>query len=182
MIKNELEPVHCGCGGEAEIFHIAPDEGCKGSYCVRCSECLIQTPFFKDKEKAIMVWNRAMGTTEDFSVVERTAKVVERNSMLPNNQIHLCEYCKYDYPECPAVKDNVIFGNGIGYDNICACVKFEIKPERIVTETKRMAKVQILPRRSETSMSWEGKCSNCGAYTIHEMNYCFECGARLEWE
>ena len=28
---------------------------------------------------------------------------------------------------------------------------------------ERTVKVQILPRRSETSMSWEGKCSNCGA-------------------
>ena len=57
-----IKPVNCGCGGKAEIFHIAP-EGCIGSYCVRCSICLTQTPFFnKDKEKAIEVWNRAMGT------------------------------------------------------------------------------------------------------------------------
>lgn len=62
-----IEPVHCRCGGEAEIFHIAP-EGYEGSYCVRCTECLIQTPFFnKDKDKAIEVWNRVMD--------ERTAKV-----------------------------------------------------------------------------------------------------------
>ena len=74
------KPVNCGCGGKAEIFHIAPDEGCEGSYCVRCSECLTQTPFFsKDKEKAIEVWNRAMGvryvTAEVFDKV--TSKVVE---------------------------------------------------------------------------------------------------------
>jgi hypothetical protein len=48
-------------------------------------------------------------------------------------------------------------------------------------DPERTAKVQILPRRSETSMSWEGKCSNCGSYTIHEMNYCFGCGAKLDW-
>ena len=47
--------------------------------------------------------------------------------------------------------------------------------------TDRTAKVQELPRRSETSLDWEGKCSNCGAYTIHDMNYCFECGAKLDW-
>ena len=52
--------VNCGCGGEAEIFHIAP-EGYEGSYCVRCTKCLTQTPFFnKDKDKAIEVWNIAM--------------------------------------------------------------------------------------------------------------------------
>ena len=102
------KPVKCRCGGEAEIFHIAPDEGYEGSYCVRCTECLIQTPFFnKDKDKAIEVWNRAMG--------ERTAKV------------------------------------------------------------------EHLERRSETSMAWEGVCTKCGSYTMHEMNYCFHCGCRLEW-
>jgi len=46
---------------------------------------------------------------------------------------------------------------------------------------ERTAKVQELPRRSETSLDWEGICSNCGAYTNHDMNYCFECGAKLEW-
>ena len=51
------------------------------------------------------------------------------------------------------------------------------------TEPKeRTAKVKDLDRRSETSMSWEGICTKCGAYTMHEMNYCFHCGARLEWE
>lgn len=48
-------------------------------------------------------------------------------------------------------------------------------------EPERTAKVEKLGKRSETSMSWEGKCSNCGSYTIHEMNYCFECGAKLDW-
>ena len=47
---------------------------------------------------------------------------------------------------------------------------------------ERTAKVKHLERRSETSMSWEGICTNCGSYTMHEMNYCFHCGARLEWE
>lgn len=46
---------------------------------------------------------------------------------------------------------------------------------------ERTAKVEILPRRSETSLDWEGKCSNCGAYTNLDMNYCFECGAKLDW-
>ena len=47
---------------------------------------------------------------------------------------------------------------------------------------ERTAKVEHLERRSETFMSWEGICTNCGSYTMHEMNYCFHCGARLEWE
>ena len=47
---------------------------------------------------------------------------------------------------------------------------------------ERTAKAKDLDRRSETSMCWEGICTKCGAYTMHEMNYCFHCGARLEWE
>lgn len=43
----------------------------------------------------------------------------------PNNQVNLCDSCTYTYPECPSEKDDVIFGNGIGNDNICACNKYQ---------------------------------------------------------
>jgi len=46
---------------------------------------------------------------------------------------------------------------------------------------ERTAEVRPLEKRSETVMGWEGVCTNCGAYTIHEMNYCFGCGAKLDW-
>lgn len=47
---------------------------------------------------------------------------------------------------------------------------------------ERTAKVEDLDRRSETSLSWEGTCTKCGSYTMRDMNYCFHCGARLEWK
>lgn len=49
-----------------------------------------------------------------------------------NNQVNLCDSCTYTYPECPSEKDDVIFGNGIGNDNICACNKYQptIQPEQ----------------------------------------------------
>lgn len=43
----------------------------------------------------------------------------------PENQVHLCDSCRHVYPECPSGKDDVIFGNGKGNDNICACNKYE---------------------------------------------------------
>ena len=46
-------------------------------------------------------------------------------SAQPDNQINLCDSCDYLYPECPSEKDDVIFGNGIGNDNICACNKYK---------------------------------------------------------
>lgn len=90
------KPVNCGCGGEAEIFHIAPDEGYEGSYCVRCSKCLTQTPFFsKDKKKAIEVWNRAM--SKQIAVV--------KNFGHPCGAYGYCSncggYCVNEEPYCP---------------------------------------------------------------------------------
>lgn len=43
-----------------------------------------------------------------------------------NNQINLCDSCRYTYPDCPAGKDDILFGNGKGGDNICACGKYEV--------------------------------------------------------
>lgn len=43
----------------------------------------------------------------------------------PENQVHLCDSCRHVYPECPSGKDDVIFGNGKGNDNICTCNKYE---------------------------------------------------------
>jgi len=46
-------------------------------------------------------------------------------SAQPDNQINLCDNCKYLYPDCPSKNDDVIFGNGVGNDNICACNKYK---------------------------------------------------------
>lgn len=45
-------------------------------------------------------------------------------SAQPDNQVNLCDSCKYSYPDCPSEADDVIFGNGKGNDNICACNKY----------------------------------------------------------
>ena len=50
-----------------------------------------------------------------------------KNNATLNNQVNLCDSCTYTYPECPSEKDDVIFGNGIGNDNICACNKYQPK-------------------------------------------------------
>ncbi len=41
-----------------------------------------------------------------------------------NNQVHLCNSCKYDFPDCPSKNDDIVFGNGAGNDNVCACAKY----------------------------------------------------------
>lgn len=60
--------------------------------------------------------------------------VIDMPSAL-NNQVNLCDSCTYTYPECPSEKDDVIFGNGIGNDNICACNKYQPTVQPVATDT-----------------------------------------------
>lgn len=47
--------------------------------------------------------------------------VTERPLRIQGNKVHLCDSCAYIYPDCPSKKENVIFGDGVGNDNICCC-------------------------------------------------------------
>ena len=62
-------------------------------------------------------------------VVDAIEKINSLPSAQPkiNNQINLCDSCRHTYPDCPAGKDDVLFGNGEGHDNICACGKYEVQ-------------------------------------------------------
>lgn len=87
-MTDELKPVRCGCGGEAEVFHVAP-EGYAGSYCVRCVKCLTQSPFFTgNKEKAIETWNRAMGAGKN------EVAITKGYWMVTYDGLH-CSICNY---------------------------------------------------------------------------------------
>lgn len=66
-MSDELKPVRCGCGGEAEVikhtFH-----GASPSYGVACRKCRTESwQFFETEAEAVTAWNKTMG--------ERTAKV-----------------------------------------------------------------------------------------------------------
>ena len=94
MMTDEMKPVRCGCGGEAEIDWVLEPSNCymANVYCNKCGTKTI--PFWsEDKDKAIdyavTTWNRAMGNCDKTSQVERTAKVetVEK----PN--VYKCSEC-----------------------------------------------------------------------------------------
>ena len=116
------------------------------------------------------------GLLDEFDTEDTLRKLP---SAEPNNQVHLCDFCKYSYPECPADKDDIIFGNGRGHDNICACAKFEIKPERKAKVYKKQA-----PDRW-----YYFYCGACGemidtsSYEDYKgiKSYCGYCGAKLDW-
>lgn len=60
-MSNELKPVRCGCGGEANVFGYDALSGDHDFY-VNCTKCGICTPSKPTKAEAIEAWNRAMGT------------------------------------------------------------------------------------------------------------------------
>lgn len=98
-----------------------------------------------------------------------------------NNQVNLCDSCTYTYPECPSEKHKVIFGNGIGNDNICACNKYQ-------------PTIQPGPKEGHWILreSYYGdeqyKCSQCGVIweftdgtpKENDSYYCPHCGARMK--
>ena len=69
-MTDELKPVPCGCGGEANWDCI------DGKHQVGCLDCGICTKSYRTESEAIEAWNRAMGA-KDINVPdkERTAKV-----------------------------------------------------------------------------------------------------------
>ena len=88
------------------------------------------------------------------------------------NHVHLCDSCRYSYPDCPD-DAKVIFGDGKGHDNICACSKYE-----------------SCRRGSwENYGSGEWHCSVCGYDVLTEeswkypesdgYNYCPRCGCNM---
>ena len=103
-MSESLKPVRCGCGGEAviETDHdtiqpVAPIDWKR----VICNKCNIRTTWRKSEAEAITTWNRAMGTTEKSSTVERTAKAIEHDASVTDTDgykyqrsEYLCGNCK----------------------------------------------------------------------------------------
>lgn len=96
-------------------------------------------------------------------------------SVEPNIQTHLCNSCKYSYPDCPSKPDTVLFGNGKGHDNICACNDYSP-----FSELERPNGEWITVLENHTY-----QCSQCGKRIITNRDYikehkfCFGCGAKL---
>lgn len=115
-----------------------------------------------------------------------------------NNDIHLCDSCKYSYPSCPSSKFDVVFGDSVGHDNICACNKYQPRYDEEwrklhyessysqgFLEGVRMCE-QAQPKQKlgkwvddGDPLSWV--CSECG-YRVARYNntpYCPNCGVKM---
>ena len=114
MNENELKPVKCGCGGEAEIDWVLEPSNCYMAdvFCNRCGTNTI--PFWsteKDKaiDYAVTTWNTAMGATDtNVGDKERTAKVECRETKMGftyrccNCDNHIDNSCVKYCPQCGA--------------------------------------------------------------------------------
>jgi len=95
----------------------------------------------------------------------------------PDNQVHLCCYCKY-YQKCSAEMSDIIFGNGIGHINVCACAKFAIKPERTAKVISDDVIITVNGYRYHYD---EYLCNACKKKVFSCDSYCSHCGAKLDW-
>ena len=107
-------------------------------------------------------WQDAIGRAE--------IEIEELPSAQPDNQVHLCDSCSYTYPECPSVYTDVIFGNGIGNDNICACNKCEpsAQPEQQwIPCSERLPEVGTYVLVSKKALGFKSNLPNvCTAHRI----------------
>jgi hypothetical protein len=112
-MTDELKPVRCGCGGEAGCFMTHYWGKC---FTVQCLECGIETKPYDTEAEAVQAWNRAMGSAEKSSTVERTAKVIEHDASVTDTdgyKYHRSEYL------CGACKKKVLGGDE--YCSHCGC-------------------------------------------------------------
>jgi len=63
-------------------------------YRIVCPKCYVQTKAYRSEAEAVEAWNKAMGSAEKSSTVERTAKVKERFMLVTGGMgdtLSLCE-------------------------------------------------------------------------------------------
>ena len=117
-MTDEMKPVKCGCGGEANIYTYEAiwkktEDGYQRS--VGCLKCGISTQLYDTEAEAVKAWNRAMSGNgqeyaKDARCSERTAKVetVEK----PN--VYKCS-------ECGQYFHSTAWGSPVAYCSRCGC-------------------------------------------------------------
>lgn len=66
-------------------------------------------------------WVCPMGVPKDPKLTRCNAY----ETLEPKTNRNLCDSCKHCFAECPATPGDIIFGCGVGNDNVYACAKYE---------------------------------------------------------
>lgn len=106
-MNDKLEPVCCGCGGEAKVISYLSREYCKMAYYVRCIECGTETDDLHSEAEAVTAWNRAMGAEKNSIVSVFSSEPIAKDINIPNKATVIIEpfttdmnhvgYCKCGY-------------------------------------------------------------------------------------
>jgi hypothetical protein len=49
---------------------------------------------------------------------------------------HLCDSCTQNFPECDTTNEDIVYGNGVGNDNVMECQKYQSKELSISEDIK----------------------------------------------
>ena len=82
-MTDELKPVRCGCGGEAEVY-IKMLSGNLPNIYILCRNCSIRTEEYYTEAEAITAWNKAMGRAK----VDVLPNTIEDKGEMP-----FCPHC-----------------------------------------------------------------------------------------
>ena len=84
-----------------------------------------------------VVWSDNLISVTDVMNALREIPPAQPERAIPsvlNNQVNLCDSCRYVFPECPGEDSGVLYGNGTGNDNICACNKYQPSVQPVATD------------------------------------------------
>lgn len=103
------------------------------------------------------------------------------------NKVHLCDSCKKSYPSCSmdCEAKNIIFGTGVGNDNVIACSEYQsINVKEKINNTKKTCKWKT--KNYPMTAYWETDCGKFLTESILKeekegMKYCPYCGNLIEF-
>lgn len=139
-------------------------------------ECNVDTSIRQAFEKGFRI-----GVNKGLSV---------RPEHIQNNAVHLCDSCQHSYPTCPSYGNDVIFGDGKGYDNICACNKYlpksvqpEITLESVIDYLRSIGWMQVHDKIMSTSAQSDLIAKIQNGIKVTNADDVYSCGMRngMRW-
>ena len=163
LMSNNINPVQCGCGGQAEIRYIYPYWHLTDEWQaqVSCKKCNIQTSYYKDEDKkeaefkAIMAWNEAMNKKR--YCYNCTNLENSRYCSLYGLQVELGMNC-----------DNWTDNNAKHFIDKVDTVNVLEHNASIIVDGYKYQRSEYL-------------CGNCKKKVLGGDDYCSHCGTKLDW-